>query len=1037
MTTPVRVLVVEDNEDDAHLVLRQLRKGGLDPKWARVDSAEGFASALEGQEWDVVICDYSLPHFDALAALEIARERKGDIPFIIVSGKIGEDTAVAALKAGAHDYVMKDRLERLPAAVERELREAELRRDHRQIEERFRVMFERSPIGNVLAARDGLLVQVNDTFAAMLGYSREEIEGRSFADLTHPDDVESNRAMMASLAAGAETQCFEKRYFHKGGAVVWVEASVASVRDELGETRFFIAGFADITERKRADSEIHHLNERLSLATRAARMGVWDWDVVANELIWDEQMFALYGLEQEDISGARAYAAWLNGVHPDDRAATDEAVKQALRGERSYDTEFRVVLPSGTVRTLKAAADVFRDADGTPLRMTGVNYDVTEERRRQNALAASEESLKEANKALRRSQRMAKTGTWTFDPDSQRVEWSDEMYAMYGIGPAARPIDVSKSRDLVHPDDRGRYDDIVQRALSGSSPFKIDFRGMRPDGTWFHQTTWGEAEVREDGRRKIVGTTQDITERKQAEERLAASAARYQSYIDVTGQIAWVADAKGEVVEDVPSLRNFTGQSYEQAKGFGWAKALHPDDVEHTLRAWNEAVTTQSTYEVEYRMRRHDGVYRSLLARGFPVHGTDGSVREWVGTCVDITERKKAEDAQVELEEQLRVSQKMEAIGSLAGGVAHDFNNLLSVILSYTGFAMETVRDEDPLKSDLVEVKNAADRAVGLTRQLLAFSRKQVLQPVPLDLNEVAQGLEKMLRRILGEDIAFVQKLAPNLGLTTADPGQIEQVLMNLVVNARDAMPDGGVLTVGTSNVEVDEYAAHGAGVPPGSYVQIAVADTGCGLDESSRSRLFEPFFTTKEKGKGTGLGLATVYGIVKQSGGHISVYSELGQGATFEIKLPRDCSASKSTPFKAVVMPKAVKGTETILIVEDEEALRKVAKRSLEAVGYRVLTASDGEEAMCVSRQYGGDIHLLLTDVVMPRLNGRAVARELLKTRPAVKVIYMSGYTDDTISHHGVLDAGTHFLAKPFTSTAVTQKVREVLDEGKPRSAR
>jgi CheY-like chemotaxis protein len=331
-------------------------------------------------------------------------------------------------------------------------------------------------------------------------------------------------------------------------------------------------------------------------------------------------------------------------------------------------------------------------------------------------------------------------------------------------------------------------------------------------------------------------------------------------------------------------------------------------------------------------------------------------------------------------------------------------------------------------------VKNAADRAVGLTRQLLAFSRKQVLQPMALNLNDTAAGLEKMLRRILGEDVDYVQVLAPDLGVVQADPGQIEQVLMNLVVNARDAMPGGGKLTIETSNVELsDEYAATHVGVQPGPYVQLAVTDTGGGMDELTKGRLFEPFFTTKEKGKGTGLGLSTVFGIVKQSGGSISVYSEVGHGTTFKIYLPRDLTAAPAPAARPQAIPIRSTGTETILVAEDEEALRRVVIRALSAAGYTVLSAANGDEALAICAQYAGGIHLLLTDVVMPRMSGRVLAQVLAKTRPDMKVVYMSGYTDNAIVHHGVLDPGTSFLGKPFTAEVLTRKIREVLDEGRP----
>jgi signal transduction histidine kinase/CheY-like chemotaxis protein len=437
----------------------------------------------------------------------------------------------------------------------------------------------------------------------------------------------------------------------------------------------------------------------------------------------------------------------------------------------------------------------------------------------------------------------------------------------------------------------------------------------------------------------------------------------------------------------------------------------------------------EKSLAAELPCRRKDGsvIYADITASGMVLN----KKRCNVGFFSDVTERRRGREERDMLEEQLRASQKIEAIGSLAGGIAHDFNNLLSVILNYTGFALEGLREGDPVKDDLLEVKKAGERAGALTRQLLAFSRKQMLQPVPLNLNQIAAGVEKMLRRILGEDIDYVQVLAPDLGVVRADPGQIEQVLMNLVVNARDAMPEGGKLTIETTNMEIDEeYASRHVAVEPGAYVLLAVTDTGRGMDEQTKARLFEPFFTTKEKGKGTGLGLSTVYGIVKQSGGNIWVYSEPGRGTTFKIYLPRELAAT-ATAAKPRTVPRRSTGTETILLVEDEEALRKVARRALDAAGYTVLSAADGDEALLICAQHVGDIHLLLTDVVMPRMSGRALAQELSKTRPTLKVLYMSGYTDNAIVHHGVLDAGTHFLGKPFTAADVTRKVREVLDSG------
>ena len=378
---------------------------------------------------------------------------------------------------------------------------------------------------------------------------------------------------------------------------------------------------------------------------------------------------------------------------------------------------------------------------------------------------------------------------------------------------------------------------------------------------------------------------------------------------------------------------------------------------------------------------------------------------------------------------QLRQSQKLEGIGQLAGGIAHDFNNLLTAINGYSSLALQRIEGNPSVRTYLEEIKKAGDRAANLTRQLLAFGRKQILQPLPLSLNDIVTDMSKMLRRLIGEDIQLSAKLATDLKRVKADPGQIEQVLVNLIVNARDAMPQGGKLTIETANAELDrEYASTHVGVLAGAYVVLAVSDTGTGMDEQVRKQIFEPFFTTKEKGKGTGLGLSTVYGIVKQSGGNIWVYSEPNHGTTFKVYLPALASTPKSSEVKVVEAPMP-RGTETVLLVEDEEVVRGLARQILEDAGYRVLVAQQGEEAIRLCIEDAKEIHLLLTDVVMPGAGGKEVADRLGSLRPGIKVLFMSGYTDEAIVHHGVLDSNVKFIQKPFSPAALARKVREVLD--------
>jgi signal transduction histidine kinase len=388
----------------------------------------------------------------------------------------------------------------------------------------------------------------------------------------------------------------------------------------------------------------------------------------------------------------------------------------------------------------------------------------------------------------------------------------------------------------------------------------------------------------------------------------------------------------------------------------------------------------------------------------------------------DVTEQRQ-------LEVQLLQAQKLEAVGRLAGGVAHDFNNLLTVILSYSSLMIEDNEIPPHALESMQEIKKAAEGAAGLTKQLLAFSRQQVLQPQVLDVNSVVQSTQKLLNRLIGEDVKLITNFAPNLGVARLDPGQVGQIIMNLAVNARDAMPTGGILTIETANVEMDLTYVRGHPVAQaGHYVMLAVSDTGIGMDASTQARIFEPFFTTKETGKGTGLGLATVYGIVKQSGGFIWVYSEPARGTSFKIYFPRLADAPAEPGAESAAPSPAPRGTETVLVVEDVTAVRGVAREMLERSGYRVLEAANGDQALRVAAKHSGPIDLLLTDVVMPGISGRVLAKQLADLRPQMRVLYMSGYTDDAVVNHGMLEPGISYLQKPFTRDGLARKVHEVL---------
>ena len=436
-----------------------------------------------------------------------------------------------------------------------------------------------------------------------------------------------------------------------------------------------------------------------------------------------------------------------------------------------------------------------------------------------------------------------------------------------------------------------------------------------------------------------------------------------------------------------------------------------------------------------WRHRRKDG---SLITVEIKAHDLpfQGKMARLV-VSNDVTERLRAEEALRRTQEQLLQAQKMDAIGRLAGGIAHDFNNLLSVILSYSAMLASDPKMSSAVRADLGEIQAAGERAAELTRQLLAFSRQQVLQPRRLAPSEVLARMEKMLRRLIGEDIELtILNAGHATGTVTVDPSQLEQIIMNLVVNARDAMPQGGKLTIELSTVRLDEqYTAEHVGAAPGNYVVLAVTDTGIGMDEATQARAFDPFFTTKEQGHGTGLGLSTVFGIVKQSGGNIWLYSEPGHGTTFKIYLPLTPGSGESDA-PVPLEPSTLRGSETVLLVEDEERVRSVARAILRNHGYHVLEAHGAGDAVLLCEQHPATIHLLLTDVVMPRSSGRELAERLKRLRPAIRVLYMSGYTSNAVVHHGVLDSDVAFLQKPITPETLARKVREVLD-AQPRSAR
>ena len=645
------------------------------------------------------------------------------------------------------------------------------------------------------------------------------------------------------------------------------------------------------------------------------------------------------------------------------------------------------------------------------------------------------EIVRQSDERLAFFGRATHEAVWDWDFTTDTVWWNDGLRTQFGHPINADTARVEWWRQTIHPDDQARIwrtlDDRLRQEL-----WSDEYRFRRGDGTFAHVYARGYVVRGSDGRpRRMIGAMLDITARKESEQALRDSEERLRMALD-GGQIGtWDLDLKHDAVRWAGhAARVFNVvQGSEPLRFEVFLELVHPEDRSGLNDAVRHAIAQGLPLDIEFRVTGDDAFAnphtthheaRWVAAQGQAYTDDRGEPVRMLGVMQDITERKR-------LESQFLQAQKMEGIGRLAGGVAHDFNNLLTAVLGYIEMAGTKLERDNPAHEYFGSIRHAAERGASLTRQLLGFARRQITEPRVVDLDALVVQMQDLLRRVIGEDVELRIVTARDLGSVRLDPAQFEQVLMNLVINARDAMPNGGVLTIESRNVDLDEgYARQHQGVAPGHYVMLAVSDTGMGMTEDVSRHLFEPFFTTKPPGRGTGLGLATCYGIVKQNGGHIWVYSEYGRGSTFKIFLPRTGEAAVSdTP--ADPASGSVAGHETVLVVEDEPMVRAISVESLEMLGYRVLQASHGEDALEVARAYAGTIDLVVSDVVMPVMGGPALVQRLRIERPHVKVLFVSGYTDDAIVRQGVLEPGVEFLQKPFALAALARRIREILGAG------
>ncbi len=771
--------------------------------------------------------------------------------------------------------------------------------------------------------------------------------------------------------------------------------------------------------------------ERLQAVLTAAGAGFWERDLRTNANTWSDGLWDLYGLPRGGVTPT--YEAWLGAVHPEDRARADQASREAAERGAELSHDYRVLGQDGAVRWLSSRGQPVRNGDGELVGYRGIVFDVTEVKR-----ASELAREKDSSDALRQAVEQLPIGVVVLEEGadaSLRIVTFNPAYQRI-VGAPVRRTDLEQLSFQVFRADRQTL--VPARELPGRRALRdgevvrdVRLHVRREDGSWRVVSASAAPTGRSDpaAPRRAVVVMLDVTEHDEAEDALRASEARFRDVVASTGEYVFEVDQGGVITFISEAVTAILGLHPGELTGTSVLALMAEGDLDQGSAFFAGALASGVPITHHQHVARHrSGKPVWLEVSAVPVLGRDGTVAGYRGTAMDVTYRHQAELEQARLQAQLAQAQKMEVVGRLAGGVAHDFNNLLTVILSCGLELRDHLREGTPADPELAsDVLTAAQRAAELTGQLLAFARKQVVSPEVVDLNDVLRQARKLLGRVIGEDVHVSQQLAEGLWPVLCDRGLVSQVIMNLAVNARDAMPTGGTLSFSTGNLTLspgdplpDPEAA------PGRFVALVVRDSGAGMAPEVLEHVFEPFFTTKDPGVGTGLGLATVFGIVKQSGGFVTVRSAPGEGTTFQVLLPATTPVEAAPPREP---SPARGGTETVLVVEDEPKVREIIVRVLRSAGYRILEAASGAEAVDRERLEPAPIHLLLTDVVMPGLGGREAAERILANRPRTRVLYVSGYTRDAINRRGVLDAGVSFLAKPFKPDELLQRVRAVLD--------
>jgi two-component system, cell cycle sensor histidine kinase and response regulator CckA len=1048
-----RILLIEDNLFNARLIVDMLserKKPGFTVKTAGT-LAEGMGLLSKGGV-DLILLDLNLPDSQGIETLSTLISHGKSIPVIVTSALEDETIALEALTMGASDYLLKGHIDvqiltrSIRYTLERKRKEDEMLKAKEQLEKAFekrtqelrklntrlkdkvtelseaqeklkesmegyKGLFDNSTDAVLTVDLTGTIKSANKTLSKMSGYSIEELVGKSYRELMGQEDAQRiYEAYNRLYRTGEPIRDFMSCMINKKHEVR-VTQSYANVIRKGNEIVGFQATIRDITEKQKMEGALKESEQRLKLAIDAAQIGLWDWDIPSDRVTRSEGWFRMLGYSVGDIEPTRM--AWAVLLHPDDLAFSGKAIDEHLAGKRPfYQCEFRMRSKFGDYRWILDRGQVVEwDNDGKPIRALGTHLDITERKRAEEAIRESESRFRRITTSM-----------------VDLIGEDDARGILTFVGPSIKnilgrePEEIigRPAQELVHDEDKERVADIIRSSIKKkTSSVRFQYRFQHVDGHYLWLET--ECRLRYDANGRYVGAiygTRDISERKLAEEALRESEKKFRDVFETSRDLIYICAIDGRVLDANEAAKRFLGYSSEEIKDLNIIDFYaHPEEREALVK---EVIEKGYVEDHEIKVKKKDGTSFDALVTVIIKRDENGNAIGLHGSVSDITEKRR-------LEQQVIQSQKMEAVVSLAGGIAHNFNNILVGIMGYSEYLVSRKKEDDPDYKPLKTIHEGAVKASELTKQLLNTARTGFYNPSPINLNDVVEKVLPLVSGTFNRSIVIETHLNGDLMILEGDTGQLEQTLLNLCINARDAMPSGGKLIIETYNKKLDaDFMKTHLLIDEGEYVVLSITDTGVGIAPETKERIFEPFFTTKDLGAGTGMGLATVYGIVKNHNGQISVYSEVGKGTTFKLYFP-------ATDKKFIKIEKESKtvidqGKGTILIIDDEHTVREMWESFLTENGYRVVSAENGQEGIGIFQDRKDEIDLIILDLIMPKMGGKETLPLLREIKPDIKVLISSGYSENGQAKE-ILESGVDgFIQKPIRLTELAKTISSIL---------